>query len=45
MRERQQNRDTFRLHKHLLPRQFQYFHCSNFKMTLDKRFMKKADLF
>ena len=51
MRERQRSSGKFRLHKHLLtinsplkmlPCHFRYFHCSNFKMTFDKFFLKSS---
>ena len=54
MCEMQRSGGKFRLHKHLLCdkrpikmllHHFRYFHCSNFKMTFDENFMKKAAIF
>ena len=48
VRERQRSSGKFRLHKHFMingPLKMppsRYFHCSNFKMTFDKTFMKKS---
>ena len=51
MYEGQRSSGNFRLWKHLLtindplkilPCHFRYFHCSNFKMIFDQKFMKKS---
>ena len=53
LRQRQRSSDKFRLHKRFLyniqyfniSSHFQYFHCSNFKMTFDKNIYEKRQQF